>query len=434
VDFCLILHFFFSWYRSVKKTGWKIDFWYLILFIGIVQHLLFLYPFNASPLNTLAMGPLQGQLEPYIDQAFKIGVVGYLSIWIGRLLCRPNFTFSFLMARVIENNVKSPIAFVFLYTITIGLGLILLSIQFSEGFFFNGRDFFLSSEFLRPLFNFTLSLFQIVIFFIALRKKWLSFLPILLISLCWGIRGIILGGLLQIWMQYAFRREGRVSLFKTSLFFSSLLLSAILIENLRAGSFNLTQACSSTLFSYFYGNNFSDTRDFACILSNWDGEFLYGKSYLAGLLSFIPRSFLWIREEWGITLLTNQWIGFDSNIMPGLRPGLFGEAFLNFSYFGVILLGLFFGFCLRYVDLKIKQHKDLIKGYSHSILFLFASSLTLTVGLWQFYIFIFINTCLIPLRAQYRLNSQNKKDKSTNDQMGNYNTHQSLLPKEHPSP
>lgn len=428
IDLCLIVHFFVSWFRSVKRTGWKIDFWYLTLLIGIVQHLLFIYPFNASPFNIHAMGSLQTKLEPYIDQSFMIGVVGYVCIWIGRFLCTRtmlprnakrmrSLPFYLPLAKIIENNVKSLSAFLSLYTLSITLGLILLCIQLSNGFFFNGRDLFLSSNLFRPLFNFLLSLFQVLIFFISLRfaqinrKKYLLFfIPLLMISLCWGIRGIILGGLLQLWMQTVFYKEGRVSLIKSGCFLFCLLLSAILIGNIRAGSFNVFQSLSSTLFSYLYGNNFSDTRDFACILSNWDGEFLYGKSYLAGILSFIPRTFLFIREEWGITMLSNQWIGFDSSVMPGLRPGLFGEAFLNFGLFGVIPMGLLFGFSLRYVDLKIKEQmaltKDLIKGYSHSIVFLFASSLMLTVGLWIFYIFILIHILLIPFRYNQEKNNK----------------------------
>ena len=421
IDLCLIAHFFISWFRSIQKTGWKIDFWYLTLFIGIVQHLLFLYPFNASPSNHLAMGPLQERLYPYIDQSFMIGVIGYIFIWIGRFFCthtlirtgKPtrilSLPFYTPLAKVIENNVKSLSAFLTLYTVSLGLGLILLTIQLSNGFFFNGRDFFLSSEPLRPFFNFILSLFLVLFFFISLRfaqidrKKYLLFfIPLFILSLCWGIRSIILGGLLQLWMQTVFYKEGKVGLLKSVFFLSCLLISAVVIGNIRAGSLALLQDLYAIPFSYFYGNNFSDTRDFACILSNWDGEFLYGKSYIAGILSFIPRALLSIREEWGICMLSNNWIGFDSTVMPGLRPGLFGEAFLNFGWFGVAPIGFLFGFCLRYADLKIKEQmalsKDLIRGYSHSVVFLLASSLTLTVGLWIFYVFILINILLIPFR------------------------------------
>jgi hypothetical protein len=171
---------------------------------------------------------------------------------------------------------------------------------------------------------------------------------------------------------------------------------------MREGEFNPLIACQQFFVHYLYGNNFSDTRDFACLLSYWDGEFLYGKTYVAALLSFIPRALIPLREEWGIAMVTNQWVGFDSAVMPGLRPGLFGEAFFNFGFLGVAFFGWLFGFVLKFADEKIKEHvhlsKDLIKGYSYTLLFSFVSVLMITGGMWTFYVFILVNFALIPFR------------------------------------
>lgn len=46
VDLLLILHFFISWRRSAKKTRWKMDFWYLTLFMMFFPSLFFSLPFQ----------------------------------------------------------------------------------------------------------------------------------------------------------------------------------------------------------------------------------------------------------------------------------------------------------------------------------------------------------------------------------------------------
>src|SRR5579872_2113272 len=84
IDICLIIHFFYSWFRSARKTGWTLDFWYLILFISIIQWLCILYPFNSSIYNDIkALGNLD-RIDPLVDKAFLIGVLGYVFIWVGR--------------------------------------------------------------------------------------------------------------------------------------------------------------------------------------------------------------------------------------------------------------------------------------------------------------------------------------------------------------
>ena len=106
-------------------------------------------------------------------------------------------------------------------------------------------------------------------------------------------------------------------------------------------------------------------------------------------------------------MYTNGLTGFDSELMPGLRPGLFGEAFLNFGYVGVIFFGFLFGFALRYADVKIKtfvsESKDIIRGYSHQIVFSFVSFLSTSSAMWGFYAFVLIHLGLILVRGRVSL-------------------------------
>ncbi len=103
-------------------------------------------------------------------------------------------------------------------------------------------------------------------------------------------------------------------------------------------------------------------------------------------------------------MYTNGLTGFDSDVMPGLRPGVFGESFFNFSYPGVILFGILYGFALRYGDYKIKEYvgrsKDLIRGGSYLLIFSLVSHLSISASMWSFYVFLFFNLAAIPFRGR----------------------------------
>lgn len=419
VDLLLIFHFCFSWYQSFKKTGWKIDFWYCSLFFSVFQSLLILYPFNASIYNIPATIGFYDQILPFIDKAFFISVLGYNCLWLGRYLfdmTQGRFPFSIIfqwakpLTKMIENNIKSQQAYFVLVIGTFVLGGLILGLQFKEGHFFSGREWFLQQPMLRPLFNLTISIFPVALSIFSLRyiqfkeRRCLGLIiTFLLFTVFFGVRSVGLGVILFFITQKVFYREGRFSLIKLFSVCFSLLVCAIILGDLREGRFNPLDSFFETSFKVFYGNNFSDTRDFAWILALWDGEYLYGKTYIAALISFIPRFLSPLREEWGFPMYTNGLIGFDSEIMPGLRPGMFGEPFFNFSYLGVVLFGLLFGFSLRYVDLKIKESvknsRDIIKGYSYTIIMSLISFLGLSVGMWGFYTLILLHLAMWLVRG-----------------------------------
>jgi oligosaccharide repeat unit polymerase len=237
------------------------------------------------------------------------------------------------------------------------------------------------------------------------EKKCLALIIVLLLfTIFFGVRSLGLSGLLFLFTQWIYHREGQCSFIKLMGICFGLSFIAVILGQLREGQLNFINFLPILLSKIFYGNNFSDTRDFAWILSYWDEEYLYGKSYVAALISFIPRVFSSIREEWGISMYTNGLTGFDSNVMPGLRPGIFGESFLNFSYFGVVIFGLLFGFAVRYSDCKIKEHvtksKDIIKGYSYLIVFSLLCTLSVSAGMWSFYVFLLLNFFVILVRGR----------------------------------
>ncbi|MES2122850.1 MAG: hypothetical protein V4492_08765, partial [Chlamydiota bacterium] len=336
LDLLFILHFFISWYRSTKETGWKIDFWYLNLFLACVLNTCLLYPFSASHYHSVMAPGYYAVLEPFVDQAFLISLLGYAFVWVGRYwhdltanqgILGKLFALFTPFSNVIERNVKSTkvVLTLALTVFAIGMGLVLM--QFQMGEFFNLRGACLKSNWLRPIFNMAATLFPIALSVLALRylqerKKSFLFLFVLLlaVTLFFGMRGLLLLNILFFVLYQLYQREGR---FQWKWLISGcalLFVFAIYLSQLRRGINDISGSAANFFFHLFYGNNFSDMRDFAWLLSFWDGEYFYGKTYAAGFLSFIPRALSNLRQEWSFSLVTNQWIGFDSQEMPGLRP------------------------------------------------------------------------------------------------------------------
>jgi hypothetical protein len=93
-----------------------------------------------------------------------------------------------------------------------------------------------------------------------------------------------------------------------------------------------------------YGNDLSDLRDFAWILTGLaDTDFYWGKTYIAGYLSFIPTFLFPFREEYGFGRVTPMLAGLDPMFHSGLRPPIFGEMYVNFGLPGLCIGGFIYG-------------------------------------------------------------------------------------------
>ncbi|PAD22649.1 hypothetical protein [Terribacillus saccharophilus] len=114
--------------------------------------------------------------------------------------------------------------------------------------------------------------------------------------------------------------------------------------------------------SILYGNNFSDLRDFAWLLSGFQDSFLNGKTYLAALLTFLPSSISEYRSEFSYARATLKFVGIDPDHRAGLRGGIFAKSYFNFGTIGVMLASIVIGFPLRYLDVKMKEYMS--KGNS----------------------------------------------------------------------
>lgn len=410
LNFLLLLYFIVSWYYTYKKTGWKADLWHFTLLMIMVIPFILMYPFNASELNYVSLKNMNDDMEPYVNIAYLISFIGYVSMIFGRYLydnLKTNTVLMFLkpLSAIVERAIRFNIKSVFMVRIFSFLVIfsiaVLVYFQISNGYLGNVRAYFMVNQSVRPVYNFVASAYQLVFVFLSLRylyyKDKLDLMLILLLflgSLFLGTRSMTLGPLLTGFFFYVFYKRGQVSLLKIAGVGASMLLLALMLEALRSSSFNPLAAFLGLGVSIAYGNNFSDTRDFALFLSAWDWSFVGGNTYLAGLMSFIPSSLSDYRTVWSIGRFTNDFLGFDSTIHPGIRPGLFGESFINFGIIGVILMGTVAGYFLRYADYMLKKSiefdQDVVKAYSVVFIYTIISFFYITAGFFQMYTFIVI--------------------------------------------
>ena len=226
----------------------------------------------------------------------------------------------------------------------------------------------------------------------------------LLLSVFLGSRWIIISSVIFVLSYRVFSNKGKVSLWKMGVGCAGLLMIAIFLAGLRGTMGGPLELLANFWYEFFYSSHFSDNRDFAWLLSYWDGELLYGKTYLAAFLSFLPRFASAFRSSWSYGAYTADFAQLDTTLHAGLRSGPFGEMYFNFGCLGVILIGLLAGYTLRVADVRLKEaitkEDNVIKGYACTFAFFLVSNLLNSAGFWLFYFFIFVNIVLYLLRRQ----------------------------------
>jgi oligosaccharide repeat unit polymerase len=415
VSILFFIHFVFSYIFLCYKRGYKIDFWHFNIFIGYLIPFIILYPFASSDFNYISIGNKIFAIQNSVNTAYLITLVGYLSTYIGLyyhdffykkgLMYNTVSKLNSFLSRFMYFSIKSNISFRILYFTSLFLiSIVIINIVGKYGINFNFRSYALADHSIRPLFNFVVITLVPIIITISIirfydnRNKYTVIGAIILIStmIMSGSRTAIFWPILNAIIIFLISKKRNISLILLSLFAFLFLSLVIYLGELRFGNISYIDSLSSFFSKVFYGNNFSDLRDFAWILTYWDKQFIYGKSYIAAFLSFIPRSISDFREAWAISVYTSNLVGLDPNIHAGLRPGKFGEVYLNFGIPGVIILGFITGYILRFTDIAVKKElKNTIninytKLYSLTTLYLLISNFYITSSFWKFYILIFI--------------------------------------------
>ena len=99
-----------------------------------------------------------------------------------------------------------------------------------------------------------------------------------------------------------------------------------------------------------YGEVFGEVREFAWLLSEWEGNYFYGTTVEAALLP-LPETASSFKARNLMSSETKSIVGIPEDAPHGgLRVLIFGEAYLNFGYPGVVLVALLFGWALAAGD------------------------------------------------------------------------------------
>ena len=274
---------------------------------------------------------------------FASGVVAATTIW------RPRTKSGFLpqLVSTWEHQVWTPVSF----WILVGLSVVLTAALAAAGVpFGSGLTEAFTGGGIRPVMNLWQSVLSVSVPFCVCYVLWRrSLLPILAamvvvgVSFYTGQRTVSLINLIiGVCAWLAFRKQGRLSIGGQVGFVVgavAVLLSSALVYQVRAGGeIDLSLAITSFYGDFAYGNQFSDVRDFAWVLSGYDGQQLHGLSYLAGIASLFLSAESPLRAEYAIGRWTLWTAGLDTNAHGGLRMPFFAELYFNFGMLGLAIV------------------------------------------------------------------------------------------------
>ncbi len=420
IDLFSISLFAISYYRNCYRKGYRVDIWHAQLMLFCVVPYMLMLPFTRSELNSLVVGRDFAGFVAAVPAVFPITIAGFIAIFLGGSLWNLRVGMGARKAAAQLLNLgpqcsmmlmSSRSVLVFLSLLCFLCQALTLAAYFaSSGFGFDLRAYTFSHPGIRPVVQ-IVALSSVVIAshclarYVELREKVLLACTLLLsFGLAFfGQRTNIALVFINVALCYLVQRRNRISLFRIITLTTILIALVFYLGNVREGKYSLGDFFASIAFLAFYGNNFCDLRDFAWIYSDWNHRFWLGKTYLAGLATFVPRGASEFRGTWSFGIATDWTVGLDTQLHPGLKPGQFGEAFFNFGWLGAIGVGLVFGFILRRVDTDVKaalqpSHPSMIRAFASTMLLsvavCFNSSLALPSLYALFGIYILAWFCL----------------------------------------
>jgi oligosaccharide repeat unit polymerase len=385
-------------------------------------------PFARSEMNEIVLGDDFGQVMAVLPFIFLVTLVGYFAMLAGGSFWRLSLGLGIrsVAARTLDILPRCSLMLmsslrllVFQTMLCLILQAIVLGAYFvNSGFGFDLRAYTFAHPILRPIAQIASSYSVIIASHSFARYLDTKERVLLCCSLSitfgmvfFGSRGTLVAIYLGILICYLVKLGNRVSLYRMSALFIGIVVVAFYLGSARAGNFSVVEFFASIAFLLLYGNNFSDLRDFAWVYSAWDHRFWAGKTYLAAVTSFVPRFASQFRDTWGMGAATAATVGFDPHVHPGLRPGSFGEGYLNFGWLGVVVVGLLIGIISRRADLEVKASftsstSSMRRAAASTMMISIAGSIAVSVNVSALYtyaaIYLFSWICLLILRATQR--------------------------------
>lgn len=417
---CVLQFLHFVWYIvSVRiKRGFIIDFWAFLMITANIVYYFLMYPFAKSIENEVATGDAQFSIASHVDQALLITATGYACMWIGKYWfdrTHKNRWISEIRlwkpATLIKNIINSKNALWILFILFLPCFLFVAKEALSGSNVLDARSSIGESSSERPFYNIATSVYPIFIAIVGVLyldsykiKYLIGFLVLLGFSFIFGTRGAAFSALATTLFIFIVSKGRNIGWTKLSLIGGGLILGIVGFGLLRGGA---TELSGSDVFaSFLYGNTFSDLRDFAWFLSAWNGELIMGKTYLAGILSFIPSGMWEFRSIWSIGKVTTTTTGLTGMFHGGLRITFFGESYINFGIIGTAIFSFTFGYLLEDVNIKVMrliQKKEIINAYSMMLMTSILTSFMITASFFSIYII------FVPMLFLYIISTKKKR-------------------------
>jgi oligosaccharide repeat unit polymerase len=399
--------FVISYYRNCYKIGYRIDLWHAHLFLSCVFPYLLMLPFARSELNALIVGKDIYGIQEVLPHVFLLVTAGYFSMlaggasWklhLGAGLRRTTKAFFEKGPRCSVMLMSSRSLLLFLSALCLTAQISLVVFYFaSSGFGFNLRAYTFENPSIRPVSQ-IIALCSVIVIshnlarYLDTKERSLLFSTLLLTSglLFFGQRGNLIFSYMNVAVCYVVCRRNSIGMFRILAWTIGTVALIFYLGSIREGIYSPTEFLASLALLAFYGNNFCDLRDFAWIYSHWDHQLWLGKTYLAGLATFLPRGISDFRSIWSFGIATDWTVGLDTELHPGLKPGEFGEAFFNFGLAGVIIGGFLIGILVRQADLMMKQSlgtskPSFIRAFASTVLASFAACINTSLGIPALY-------------------------------------------------
>ena len=362
-----------------------------------VLPILVMSPFASSDQNMEAVGNSIYIIRDYINEAFYLSVLGVVFVLVGMGLATfssgKSAMFTFVEKGYAFWQTKPGVWISLVVIILATMGLIALGVRP-----FEGRQFSFENTSLRPAIN----LYSVILPTITLsllvygfgHNRFFVFAGLMCsgLGLMIGTRGASIETLFifVVCLIIAYRYKNLAAF---TLSIAGFVTVAIVIGILRstADGDNTVDILQTVSFQIFFGNNFSDFRDYAWILSGFDGRFYHGMTYLAGYMALVPSFISEFRNDFRMGIITSTLAGLDPQFHAGLRPTLFGEAYLNFGISGVVFIATLFGFYFGKLQMWVHDNlqpnrlglRKVACGY---IAFLFLFNAVFTPGFYYVYV------------------------------------------------
>ncbi len=338
--------FYLRDYRRWGALSFASYFFGFYFFLKIVV----MYPFAWSAHNIVATSRHFEAILAYIDTAFYLTLTGFVCMVIGILVARVTMRGAPLGCRIVygivANGWNSGGGVVLGVGIVVGLTLLMFALDFQP---LVARSLVFERNELRPIYNLWSQILPFVAVAVVLygdTRKSKAFialgLAIAILGVVGGNRTVAVLTLMQIAVMMCMpRRFGNLPILLLGAV--ALASAALSIATLRGDTVSGRDQLDM-IRALLYGNNLSDLRDFAWILSGLDSvDFYWGKTYIAGYLSFIPTYMFPFREQFGFGRVTPMLAGLDPAFHSGLRPPIFGEMYVNFGLPGLCIGGFVYG-------------------------------------------------------------------------------------------